>query len=363
MNRYNGVLNQLERNGKRYFFDLDTNIKFPSTKKDLKQFFSINEIKKFLNLHNPKEPHVYEKLDLYSLVNTSLLFTLSPENFLFMIGIFFTYISHIKNKSKMNTIHIPLFVSRRLTKYFLKLHMRNNLQKLYELYLLELITNQNTLYGSRDIEDFRKLITDVENYIKLLPSPRKLFASVVSLGIAVFGFIPIIGFNFNFIEEIKIFYENNFLVFIVTVIILYFIAFMISFPFKHAFKVKRMLFLKTNSFHYFNDRYAKNDTSLYDDSIYKAENNLYKSLGLGNAKPLEIPFDARWDTLLGIAIVIFVTGFITAFVYSWILTSEDFYLVLVFSISITILIDMIPIWHLIINPYKIYQSRIKQNLV
>jgi len=353
MGKYDEVLKSIESNNSICCFNLDTRIQIPSFSKNYKQFFHPQNLKKSKK----------NELNFYSFMGYGMNFTLSPENFLIMMGIIFTYISPITKKSNLTTIHIPLFVSRGLTKYFLQLHIRNNLKKLHELYLREVITNQKNDLNQNEIENMRKISSDINNFIITLPSTRKLFASGASLIFALFGLISLIGVNLNPIEGIKIFYENNQLLFISIVIVLYFTVFIISFPFKHAFKIKRILLLETNLFDYFNDHFSKNENELYDQSIYKIENELYESIKTKNLKPLEIAFDRIWDAILGLAIIIFATIFILLLSYDTIISADDFYKELAIYTGIIFFIDLFPIWHLIINPYIIQRTRKKHELV
>ena len=353
MGKYDEILKSIEFNNSICRFDLDTRIKIPTNSTNNKQFFHPKHLKK----SNKNE------LNFYSFMLYELSFMWSPENFLIMIGIIFTYFSRITKKSNFTTIHVPLLVSQRLTKYFLQLHIRKNLKKLRELYLREIITNQKNELNQNEIENIRKISSDMENFIVTLPSTRKLFASGTSLIFALFGLIPLIGINLNLIEGTKIFYENNQLLFISIVIGLYFGAFMISFPFKHAFKIKRILLLETNLFDYFNDHFSKNENELYNHSIYKIENELYESVETKNLKPLETAFDRIWDILLGLTIIIFVTGFILSLSYDVIISADDFYKELAIYTGVILFIDLFPTWHLIINPYIIQRNRKNHQLV
>jgi hypothetical protein len=83
------------------------------------------------------------------------------------------------------------------------------------------------------------------------------------------------------------------------------IGYAVIVPFLYAFWFKRHLFLQTDNWYYLNDVYSGNDLQLYNNSIYKIEDDLFEALGARHEKLNEIPFDKIFTISTGSWVISF----------------------------------------------------------
>jgi hypothetical protein len=217
-------------------------------------------------------------------------------------------------------------------KYCHNAHIRRQYQKLYSLYLAELvIRRKNSSKG--DVEEFREIASDVRDYYQTLPSLKSLTALLV-------GVLSITGTVFAIFDVKVPFYtilsQGSIFANIVLILVITQIGFAIAIcPFMAAFHFKRFLFKGDNSdeFGFLGADKAK-ATDLYNSSVYKKEDELFALLGGKEQKPKEVPI----DIILRISYGVLAIAFFFYLGISSLLRIEDTQLVLAVTTGFTVFV-------------------------
>ncbi len=216
----------------------------------------------------------------------------------------------IFHKKKKNENKIGLVTTQKvftgLLEYFIKTHIRKHLRVLYDLYSWELIS-QSGKNTSGEIDELRKILTDIKNHLNILPNPRKIIITLGSIAFGIISTIEFLGFRSMLFELIEP------MLGVITIIL--FLPFLfgtfIVRPFVSAFKTKRMLFLDTKNDYHYSDHYFGSEKKLYEQSVYKLETDLYEKLDAKSRKPKEDPIDCILLWIAGgIPIVFFASLFL-----------------------------------------------------
>jgi hypothetical protein len=179
-----------------------------------------------------------------------------------------------------------------LVKYFLSAHIRRQYQKLYSLYLAELLLQIRSSRKKEDVIELKKIASDIKDYSETLPTLKGLAALLATTAtlVGIFNhFVPIQTILPTIIPR-----ENpaiGFISIVLLIILLYVVVFGLV-PFIRAFGFKRFLFKDKQSLElhpfFFEEKKA---TKLYNSSVYGIEDKLFESLGGNREKPKEIPID------------------------------------------------------------------------
>lgn len=194
-------------------------------------------------------------------------------------------------------------------KYFLSAHIRRQYQKLYSLYLAEVVIQRKNS-PKDNLSELREIASDIKDYSETLPSLKNVTALLVA-GLSILGTVfSISGIRLPVNETIQALQQDPLLVLtvILAIFLISYYGFLIVFsPFVAAFHFKRFLFKDSNSkdFYFFSRDKAK-ATQLYNSSVYKLEDHLFELLGGQGQKPKEIPFDIILRISGGALIITFV---------------------------------------------------------
>ena len=190
-----------------------------------------------------------------------------------------------------------------LTRYLIKTHIRRQLSQLSKFYIRELIS-QNTQKNKEEIKEFREVTTTLKDYIKELPNIRRLFATTATILFGIISTAQIFGLNELLYVSLttQIDYVTALILSIPILVI-----FLISEIFVRSFKIKRCKFMQTTSIYPYYDLYFGQGQQIYENSIYKIEDDLYEKLGKKDRKPKEIPIDKIFQLILPGSFSLFLT--------------------------------------------------------
>ncbi|MGE5661258.1 MAG: hypothetical protein ACM3X1_03320 [Ignavibacteriales bacterium] len=179
-------------------------------------------------------------------------------------------------------------VIRSFVKYLIKIHIKRQYAAIYRLYLSEIL-RQNGIGNSQErYSTLRDIASDLKNYLDTLPSVKSIFASMVavfSIFATAVGLLNLGSLIFEYIVN-----QPSY-VFLIVIPVSIAIGYIVTVPFIYSFWFKRHLFLRTGNWYYLNDVYFGNERQLYDNSIYKLEDDLFGALGARYEKLNEVPFD------------------------------------------------------------------------
>ena len=270
---------------------------------------------------------------------------------------FFAFITRFqKHQSKVLIIFIQPII-RSFVRYLIKTHMRRQYQAIYQLYLSEIIIPNRTGENKQEIDHLRDIATDLKNYINTLPNTKNIFASmaaVFSIITAAIGLLNIENLIFRFLLDLPSY------MFIIIIIAFISIGYFITIPFLHSFRFKRALFLRTDWQHYLDDIYLGNEQGLYNNSVYKLENNLFDALDAWNQKLNELPFDKIFIIFMGALMISFLVYLGLSIVYDAPAVSFD---QSVQNVLVSIVITSILASYAIIVPVLTYRRRQRSNLL
>ena len=233
--------------------------------------------------------------DKYQLLNVFILgFKLSDLSFLFRT--LFKQSLFVKPE---RTISFKRKVFLPLLRYLIKSHIRRQLEKLYSIYLVEIVT-QNQNFNQNDIEELRKISSDIKNYKEELPSSMKTVTTLVFIFSSIFGVIQFFGMTIQLTDFLSSEWT------IIGFLLIGFLAFFItSSPLLAAFRAKRAIFLNSNSLCHAWDVYFVNENT-YEKSVYKIEDELYDKLNKKHQKPKEIAIDKIIIIIMSIIFISFI---------------------------------------------------------
>ncbi len=174
-----------------------------------------------------------------------------------------------------------------LVQYLIKTHIRRQLNTLHKLYIRELVT-QNTQKNKNEIEELRSITTTLKDYTQELPNIKRLFTTFATILFGIITTAQFFGINSLIFDSITT--QVNFVIIGITVIPII-MAYIISDIFVRSFRIKRCKFLNTSKSYPCYDLYFGQGKSIYENSVYKIEDDLYKKLGTKKKKPIEIPVD------------------------------------------------------------------------
>jgi hypothetical protein len=166
-------------------------------------------------------------------------------------------------------------------------HIRRQYQKLYGLYLAELLQIRSNRKNEDEVE-LREIASDIIEYSETLPTLKGITAVLLGILSIIGTLFGIINVNVSIEAILSIGQVLAALFFVVPSLIA--ITYLIT-PLQEAFSFKRFLFkgreedLRAFSFD------EKKATRLYNSSIYKVEDELFETLGGREQKPKEIPID------------------------------------------------------------------------
>jgi hypothetical protein len=261
-----------------------------------------------------------------------------------------------KHPSKVLVIFIQPII-RSFVKYLIKIHMRRQYQAIYRLYLSEIIIPNRTGENKQEIDCLRDIAIDLKDYFNTLPNTKNIFASmaaVFSVITAAIGLLNIENLIFQFLLDLPSY------VFIIMVIAFISVGYFITIPFLHAFRYKRALFLRTDWQHYLDDIYLGNEQELYNNSVYKLENNLFEALDEGNQKLNELPFDKIFIIFMGALMISFLAYLGLSIVYDTTVVSFE---QSIQNVLVIMLIVPILAFYAIIIPVLTYRRRRRSNLL
>jgi hypothetical protein len=261
-----------------------------------------------------------------------------------------------KYPSKVLIIFIQPII-RSFVKYLIKIHIRRQYQAIYRLYLSEIIIPNRTRENEDEIDCLRDIATDLRDYLNTLPNTKNIFASmaaVFSVITAAIGLLNIEGLIFQFLLDLPSY------IFITMIIAIISIGYFITIPFLHAFRFKRALFLRTDWQHYLDDIYLGNEQELYNNSVYKFENDLFDALDVRNQKLNELPFDKIFIIFMGALMISFLAYLGLSVVYDATAVSFE---QSIQNVLVTMLIVPILTFYAIIIPVLTYRRRRRSNLL
>jgi hypothetical protein len=210
----------------------------------------------------------------------------------------------------------------------------------------------NTDKNSSEIDKLRKVSNDIKNFADTLPNTKKYLVGFAGVGALVMALLSLFGIGNFIIENIfPIIQENIEIIFI----ILYFIGFFICMPFAATFKAKRSLFLCSKSQNYCNDLYFGDTKSIYENSIYKLEYDVFSKLSDKTNKSVEIPLDKLFTIFItGSLFSVFGGYLFSSWIYTLLFTTETFQWYQPLGGSMIIFLC---IYFCLISPLQIYKRR------
>ena len=123
----------------------------------------------FTNFKQTK--NIFDKFQLLNILMIN--FKLSDLSFLFRKRFKkSSFVQSERNISFKRKVFLPLL------RFLIKSHIRRQLERLYSLYLIEIIT-QNQNFNQSEIEELRKISSDIKNYIEELPSSMQTISTLV----------------------------------------------------------------------------------------------------------------------------------------------------------------------------------------
>jgi hypothetical protein len=282
-------------------------------------------------------------------------------------------------------------------RYLLSTHIRRQYQKLYSLYLAELVVRGNPSQ-KEDVDELRKIASDIRDYSETLPSLKRLSAlllgvlSIIGIVFAIFdvrvslnalflavlfGVLSIIGIVFAIYDaivdakfdmltpDVVLSSEVLILLIILITFTIIYSGFAIALsPFIAAFYFKRFLFKDNNSkdISNFTSRGKAMATQLYNSSFYKLEDQLFELLGGKAQKPKEIPIDIIFRISSGAFLLTVNSFLIYQLSRSVVLESNVYVVISLFAMLFGFLIA-IPVFLGVVNPIREYKTRVKAGLV
>jgi hypothetical protein len=222
---------------------------------------------------------------------------------------FKTFPSNIRKKIKEFTLKEFPEKHRFFTpivNYLIKTHIRRQLKNLHKLYLRELIT-QNILKNKEEINELKKINDIIKEYINELPDIKRFFFTLASIMVGIITIGQFFGLDDSFKQIISAEYD---LIIILIVAIPMITGFVISEIFSNSFRIKRQLMMNTIMANPCFDFYFGKGKEIYNNSVYKIEDELYEKLGRTNKKPKEIPIDKILKLIIPGSILLFYTGLV-----------------------------------------------------
>jgi hypothetical protein len=182
------------------------------------------------------------------------------------------------------------YVFRPYVKHLLGAHIEGQHQKLYSLYLGELVVQRKN-HLRDELSELREIASHIRDYSETLPSIKGQTAVLLAIlsttstllsiaGISIIGQEGIITSQINSILGPSLYYI------VPTILLIAIAAYVIGvgFAFIVAFHFKRFLFRNYNSQGPIYFSYKEANPSLYDSSIYKLEDQLFGLLGAKGQK-------------------------------------------------------------------------------
>jgi len=257
-------------------------------------------------------------------------------------------------KTNFSIFYVQRRIVRRIVVFLVKLHIRRQSEKFYELYLRKINTT-NSVSENTNLEKIKIIASDLNDFYSIFPSSRQFYATVISIVLTIIVLIEFTKLNSIIYENVNKLIETNIFVLIVFLFLFYVIVMISVLPLVHAFKIKRTIFLDTKSYYHFFDIYLKEAKKIYKKSIYKDENDLYALLGLKGKKLPEFPVDIMVYILLGLGLILF-------FMYVFILQGQDNFSKINIEkiydqIDVLISLTLIISWFLLITPLQNYRQR------
>jgi hypothetical protein len=227
------------------------------------------------------------------------------------------------------------YIFRPYVKYILSNHIRRQYQKLYNLYLAEIVTHRKNI-PKEDVDELRQIASDIRDYSITLPSLKSLTALLLAA-------LSIMGTLFG-IFDVKVpldaVFSKSALAEFLSLFLIYSLGFGIALsPLIAAFHFKRFLFkdnkhedvgywpssdlsdmFKVNEsgdVTYFPGSGPANPIQLYNSSIYRTEDQLFELLGGKEQKPKEISIDIIFRVALG-------SFYCAVFIMNTVINSADF---------------------------------------
>lgn len=262
--------------------------------------------------------------------------------------------------TKTENIPTKVRIHRRLLTYFFKTHMRTKLVRLHSLYLREIVLQNKGEHSSKEIEELRGLDSDVKHYLDILPKPTKalgIFGSGIVTAIAIMQLLHLDTAIINKSFSLSL---GDVLGGIIVAAVY---GMLFATPIIRTFAIKRVLFLKTNSWYDYLDIYLGKGDELYKKSIYRLEDELFEALDARGSKPKESPIDFWIQLALRGPIFVFFGVGIFQKLIDWLIFRHVFTSVELSIIAGAGIIMPIAAFFYFVSPYLEYRRRRNHNLL
>lgn len=308
-----------------------------------------------------------ERIDAFFFIPAVFNLVLNPFSWIIallrLLAIQVAQIRKPKNKAeeKKETIEIKISIRRSVLRYFVRylvrMHIRSKYERLYQLYLQEIVSQDGYSTPKEDVQELRNVAEDIKKYSDTLPSSKRVLFSTGSFVPFIFGIIGAFGLHTLFLNVLA---QHWISVLPISIFVGIAIVAAVVFPMRSAFQVKRMMFINSSSYYHMFDLYFEHAKLLYSKSVYKIEDDLFSLLSSNN-KPWEMPIDKIVTVVAGTAFLIFF-GFISAAI-AWNPSTSADTILRIFSVGFTAATLFSGVLMLIVLPLLEYRWRKEAKLI